>query len=253
MTTAFAAVSYNVLAQSFVYPDRYPLSAPEALDPDRRHALVLQRLEGLDADLLCLQEVEPAIYDAARARFEATHHAVYAPRGDRPDGLAILARRARFEWLGHEILAGPALVAHLSIGDSPLHVACAHLPWQRDATPPAEHAGYQQMSRLLAHRDATAPHDTWVFAGDFNAISQSIVLAAALDAGMEESCRTQRPWDTCAANGRARKLDYLLYSKGRLAPSPGVLPRLTRDTVLPSLAEPSDHLPLRVEFRTVTA
>jgi endonuclease/exonuclease/phosphatase family metal-dependent hydrolase len=247
MATTFTAVTYNVLAQSFVRPDRYPLSAPEALDPVRRHALVLQRLEGLDADLLCLQEVEPEIHHAVRARFEATHHIAYAPREGRPDGLAILARRACFEWVGHEILpGGPSLVAHLSIDDSPLHVVCAHLLW-------GEHLGHQQMLRLLAHRDATAPEDTWIFAGDFNATSQSVVLAAALNAGMEESCRQQRPWDTCAVNGRPRKIDYLLYSRGRLHPSPGVLPRLTRDTVLPSLDEPSDHLPLRVDFRAVMA
>ena len=104
------------------------------------------------------------------------------------------------------------------------------------------------MRELLAHRDATAPDALWLLAGDFNAISQSAVVAAALERGMDESCRTQRPWDTCAINGRPRKIDYLLYSAGRLAPQPGVLPRLTRDTALPSLTEPSDHLPLRVEF-----
>ncbi|WP_162907013.1 hypothetical protein [Allorhizocola rhizosphaerae] len=123
MATTFAAVTRNVPAQSFVHPNRYPLSEPGALDPARRHALVWQRLTGLDADLPCLQEVEPEIHHAVRARFEATHH--------------------------------------------------------------------------IAHRDATAPDDTWLFAGDFNAVSRRVVL--------------------------------------------------------PSPDEPSDHLPLRVEFRTVTA
>jgi hypothetical protein len=66
---------------------------------------------------------------------------------------------------------------------------------------------------------------------------------------MAESCRSQRPWDTCNINGRCRKIDYLLYSEGRLEPKPGTLPQLTRTTPLPSLTEPSDHLPLAVEFR----
>jgi len=253
----FATVSYNVLAQSFVRRDRYPLSEPEALDATRRHALLLQRLEGLDADLLCLQELEPATNDAVRARLQASHHAAYAPRADRPDGLAILARRARFDWLGHDVLrfapdgtvdGGPALIAHLSIDETPIHVVCAHLPWEPESTPSAQHRGHRQMLELIAHRDATAPRDTWIFAGDFNAVSTGIVLAAALDNDMAESCREQRPWDTCAINGRPRKIDYLLYSTGRLNPKPGLLPRLSRDSVLPSLTEPSDHLPLHVDF-----
>ncbi|MFD4941436.1 hypothetical protein ACFVYE_15410 [Streptomyces sp. NPDC058239] len=38
---------------------------------------------------------------------------------------------------------------------------------------------------------------------------------------------------------------------GRLEPRPGVLPKLFRDTALPSLTEPSDHLPLRVDFSPI--
>ncbi|MBC6461583.1 hypothetical protein [Actinomadura sp. HBU206391] len=44
------------------------------------------------------------------------------------------------------------------------------------------------------------------------------------------------------------QLDYLLFSADRLAPHPGTLPKLSPDTAMPSLTEPSDHLPLRVDF-----
>jgi len=256
----FTAVTYNVLAQSFAHRDRYPLSSPEALDPVHRHALLLARIEALDADLLCLQELEPAVYDDLRARLEATHHPAYVRRDRRPDGAAVFARRALFDWLGHEVLYfearrpgddGLALVVRLTLDGRPLHVACTHLAWQPGSTPRAEHVGCRQMRELVAHRDAVAPDATWIFAGDFNAVSRSDVLAAALERGMDESCRSQRPWDTCAINGRPRKLDYLLFSAGRLAPSPGVLPKLFGDTALPSLTEPSDHLPLRVDFTPV--
>ncbi|GAA3769225.1 hypothetical protein GCM10022225_64950 [Plantactinospora mayteni] len=255
--TTFTAVTYNVLAQSFAHRDRYPLSCPEALDPTRRHALLLARIDELRADLLCLQELEPAIYDDLRARLLTTHHAAYVQRRQRPDGAAVFARRSLFGWLGHDELhfqtqrSGDhnlALVVQLTIDDQPLHVACTHLAWQPESTPRAEHVGYHQMRELVTHRDAVAPTATWIFAGDFNATSQSIVLAPALERGMEESCRSQRPWDTSAVNGRPRKLDYLLFSAGRLQPRPATLPRLSRDTALPSLTEPSDHLPLRVDF-----
>src|SRR5262249_34369258 len=128
-----------------------------------------------------------------------------------------------------------------------LRVAVTHLAWAPESTPADEHVGRRQMLEMLARRDAE-PDAIWIFAGDFNAISQSAVVEAAYQRGMAESCRAQRPWDTAAINGRTRKIDYLLFSAGRLEPSPGVLPKLTRDSVLPSLDEPSDHLPLRVDF-----
>ncbi|MFC4009375.1 endonuclease/exonuclease/phosphatase family protein [Nonomuraea purpurea] len=258
--TTFTAVTYNVLAQSFAHPDRYPLCPPEALDPAYRHPLLRTRVEGLAADLLCLQELEPAIYEGLRARLETTHDAAYVQRSHRPDGLAVFARRSLFGGFEHhELHFGAqrrrgndlALIVRLTLDGLPLHIACTHLAWQPESTPRGEHVGYCQMLELLAHRDATAPDDTWIFAGDFNAISQSIVIAAALELGMDESCRSQRPWDTCAINGRRRKLDYLLFSTGRLEPRPGVLPQLFRDTALPSLTEPSDHLPLRVDFSPI--
>jgi mRNA deadenylase 3'-5' endonuclease subunit Ccr4 len=255
--TTFSTVTYNVLAQSFVRLDRYPHSPAEALDPTRRHALLLDRIERFGADLLCLQELEPGIYDAVRTRLEATHDAAYAQRDGRPDGVAVFTRRSLFGRLETHVLPfqahrprsnDVALIARLTIGEQPLQVACTHVAWQPESTPPAEHVGYHQMLELLAHRDAVAPDATWLFAGDFNATSQSIVLTAALARGMDESCRSQRPWDTSVINGRRRKLDYLLFTAGRLRPSPGTLPQLSRDTALPSLTEPSDHLALQVAF-----
>ena len=256
----FTAVTYNVLAQSYAHRDRYPLSSPGALDAARRRALLLERIAGLDADLLCLQEVEPAIHDDLCARLGATHYTAYVQRGQRPDGVAVFARRSLFGWLGHDELHfqahrpgddDVALIVRLALDGQPLHIACTHLAWQPESTLPAEHVGHRQMLELLAHRDTTAPNATWLFAGDFNATSQSIVLAAAQQRGMSESCRSQRPWDTSAINGRPRKLDYLLFSTGRLDPCPAALPKLSRDTALPSLTEPSDHLPLRVDFSQI--
>lgn len=256
----FTAVTYNVLAASYVHPDRYPLCSGEALDAARRRALLLARLTELDADLLCLQELEPDIHRELRARLDATHRGACVQRSQRPDGVAIFARRSLFAWSGHEELQFQAhrpgggelaLIARLALDGQPLHVACTHLAWQPHSTPPAEHVGHRQMLELLAHRDATAPDATWIFAGDFNTTSQSIVLAAARERGMEDSCHSQRPWDTCAVNGQPRKLDYLLSSAGRLVPRPGVLPALSGSTALPSLDEPSDHLPLRVDFTPI--
>ena len=94
---------------------------------------------------------------------------------------------------------------------------------------------------------------TRLIAGDLNATSQSCVLQAAIDHGMALGAAKQRPWDTCNANRRPRKLDYLLYTRGHLDPRADALPPLRRDTPMPSLVEPSDHLPLRIRFDLVAA
>ena len=80
MTTMFSATTYNVLAQCYVRPDRYRTSPAEALEPTSRRARLLARIEGLGSDLLCLQEVEPDIYEALRARLDSTHASAYAKR-----------------------------------------------------------------------------------------------------------------------------------------------------------------------------
>ncbi len=254
----FSAATYNILADAYVRPDRYRNCLPEALEPRRRRALLLDRIAALDVDLLLLQEVEPAAHQAIAQRLEG-HVGVYAQRQGRPDGASIFVRRARMSLDRHEILhyrahaSGDdqlALLGHLRVGERRLLVASTHLQWCPDSTPSDQHVGRAQLIELLDHVQAHGADASWILAGDLNATSNSCVLAAASERGLLLSARAQRPWDTCNANARPRKLDYLLIQAGGgLEPHPGTLPKLGRDTALPSLDEPSDHLPLRVDYR----
>jgi mRNA deadenylase 3'-5' endonuclease subunit Ccr4 len=256
----FSAATYNILADAYVRPDRYRGSPPEALDPGPRRARLLDRVAALDADVLCLQEVEPEAYQAIAVRLGDGFAGAFARRDGRPDGAAIFARRSCLAWERHETLHYQAhrnnddqvaLVAHLWLGAHRLVVASTHLQWCPDNTPAEEHVGRAQMIELLDHLSRDGAGATWLLAGDLNATSQSPVVAAAIERGLSLGAKTQRPWDTCNANGRPRKLDYLLFTTGHLDPRPGVLPPLRRDTPMPSLSEPSDHLPLRIDFHFV--
>ncbi len=252
----FSVVTYNVLAQSYVKRDRYPGSPKQSLEAEYRHALLLDRVAELDADILCLQEVEPAVHEAIAARLGAVYAAVYEAKRGRPDGASVFIRRARFRVLesralhyrarsrGDDQLALLVRCEDAATGRA-LTVACTHLRWQPREVSPEEHIGRRQLLELL---EGHQPEETWIVAGDLNAHSRSCVLRAAFARGFELSCRSQRPWDTTNINGRRRKLDYLLIPSGRLAPRPGVLPALERDTPMPSGSQPSDHLPLRVDF-----
>jgi mRNA deadenylase 3'-5' endonuclease subunit Ccr4 len=254
----FYAATYNILADAYIRPDRYRGCLPESLAPGPRRALLLDRIAALDVDLLLLQEVEPAAHQAIAQRLGDGYVGVYAQRRGRPDGASLFARRSCMSLDRHEVLhyqthaSGDdqlALLGHLRIGARRLLVASTHLQWCPDNTPAEQHTGRAQLLELLDRMQAADADATWILAGDLNATSRSSVITAATERGLVLSAQAQRPWDTCNANNRPRKLDYLLIRAAQLEPHPGTLMRLLRDTPLPSLSEPSDHLPLRVDYR----
>jgi len=245
----FSVVTYNVLADAYVKRERYPLSPPEALRSKARRALLLSTLAALDADVLCLQELEP---DLLREVEALGYSGIYVAKPGKPDGSAVLVRgpiRVVSSRAVHyrAVEAGyphVAAIAELELGSRRLHAASTHLRWQRRDTPPDRHLGRLQLLELLAHRDEGA----WLVAGDFNTLSEGPVIREALAAGLRLSCRSQRPWDTVNIDGRRRKLDYLLYTPAHLRAIPGTLPRLERRTPMPSAVHASDHLPVRVDY-----
>lgn len=260
MNFDFSVATYNVLANAYVRPNRYRGCPPAALEPGPRRQLLLDRIAALDVDLLCLQEVEPDAHEAIAARLGQAYASVYAQRRGRPDGASLFARRSALSLDRHEVLHYQAhadgddqlaLLGNLRLGARRLLVASTHLQWCPDNTPPEQHIGRSQMIELLDRLTRDGKDATWILAGDLNATSQSSVVEAALARGLVLGARSQRPWDTCNANGRPRKLDYLLVPAGQLDARPGNLPTLRRDTALPSLSEPSDHLPLRIDFRFI--
>jgi mRNA deadenylase 3'-5' endonuclease subunit Ccr4 len=58
MVHLFRIISYNILADSYINPQWYPHIAPELLKWEKRKGTLQQKIEGFEADILCLQEVE---------------------------------------------------------------------------------------------------------------------------------------------------------------------------------------------------
>ena len=254
-----SAITHNILAQAYTLPERYPHSSPEALAPGPRRALLLNRLAAFDADLYCLQEVEADAFSAIAARLGPDFQGLLAQKRGKPDGCALFLRRDAFTLQHHETLhyrdVDPgydhlALLARVQHQHLTLTIVSTHLRWQPRSTPPASHQGRLQLMELLDHLDHLDQdgNGAALIAGDMNTLSDGPVIRAALDRGSRLSCRGQRPWDTVNIDGRRRKLDYLLYSPDHLHPTPAPLPRLQRDTPMPSHSEPSDHLPIAVRY-----
>lgn len=60
----FCVTSYNILAQAYIRPERYPNTPASVLDPGRRQSALIRHIEALAGDVICLQEVEPALFQA---------------------------------------------------------------------------------------------------------------------------------------------------------------------------------------------
>src|SRR5262249_26121748 len=83
--------SWNVLADAYVRAAFYPRSDRALLRRGARTQAILDAIAAGPAELYCLQEVERALVDAARARF-ADWQIHYEPKRGKPDGCAMFAR-----------------------------------------------------------------------------------------------------------------------------------------------------------------
>lgn len=259
----FCVTSYNVLADAYIRPERYPGVPASVLAPERRRAALVRRIEALAGDVICLQEVEPDTLQALGARLGPRgYEAHYARKGgDRPDGCATFFKRRTFALQEVQTLyyrdgqgADPdsghvALTLLLERAGRNVAVANTHLKWDPPGTPVADQQGYRQVAELLGQREAgKASCPAWILCGDFNVTPESDVVRMLLQQGLDYAHRKRAPVGTCIANRRARMIDYLFYTRA-LQARPLALSPLDDETPLPSSAEPSDHLAVRAWFR----
>ncbi|HRQ63435.1 MAG TPA: endonuclease/exonuclease/phosphatase family protein [Xanthomonadaceae bacterium] len=259
MSAAIRIATYNVLADAYLEPAWYAHIEPAALDPCTRREGLAARIAGLEADVACLQEVEPERFDyLQKALAPLGYTGVFAQkRRGRPDGCAVFLRplRARlvhseaFHYLdaeaGGEDSGHLALICEIECALGRLQVAGTHLRWASDETGFAAHVGWRQVRQLLDARVGSDPQ-RWVICGDLNGTVESAPLRELLDRGWIDAYRAA-PQPTCNPNRRAKRIDYLLHSPDlRSVPDP--LADIDDGSVLPSRREPSDHLPLVATF-----
>ena len=95
MATGLRVVTWNVLADAYIHRDWYPRTTDAELEPSGRRARLLDAVDALGADVLCLQEVEPPLFAALERRLSSGGlggHFAQKGRG-RPDGCATFVRR----------------------------------------------------------------------------------------------------------------------------------------------------------------
>jgi mRNA deadenylase 3'-5' endonuclease subunit Ccr4 len=242
-------VTYNILAQPYVRPERYVGCSADALAAGPRRRRLLARVGGLDADLLALQEVDAPTFAALDAALP--HAGAHAPKDGRPDGCAVFSR---LPLLAHDVLH---YVAHdpgydhlaqrvvVELGSHRLVLGNTHLRWQRRDTPASSHQGLAQMTELLDWLDG-CPGDVHVVVGDLNAEPGALPLRAAESRGYR-AIRPVGRVPTALINGNRRCLDHVLVRGPldalALSPTP-----VDRRQPIPSTTEPSDHVPVAVRL-----
>lgn len=254
----FRIVSYNILADAYIRPEYFPATPRRVLDPAWREPALLKRSMDLDADVLCLQEVEETRWRVLRRELEARGYEGHygQKRAGKPDGCATFVRRPlrvrdvetlaycdgenRRPDSGHV-----ALVVVLEAEGRMLGVANTHLKWARGGTPPGDHPGVRQAIELARRleRRSTPPCEAWIVCGDLNATADSEVLAPLQGAGLRDAYGEHSRAFTCNANQAAKRIDFVLHSDA-LTARPLALATIADDTPLPSDHEPSDHLPI---------
>lgn len=253
---AFSIVSYNVLADAYIRAERYPKVAAALLSAPERARRIVLRIVALNADIICLQEMEPAVYDALGealgTRFEST---LALKPGGKPDGCATFVRRDRFSVNRTSVFAFPdardsepesghiALVLGLDHEGRDLAVANTHLRWGPAGAAPGDQWATRQLALLLESRPRLAPGGTdWILCGDFNVTPESAAIALLREAGFKDAYGADGP-PTCVTGDHARRIDYL-FIRGAFRARPHPLRQLDSRSILPSETEPSDHIPI---------
>ncbi|HZV02504.1 MAG TPA: endonuclease/exonuclease/phosphatase family protein [Planctomycetota bacterium] len=245
----FTVVSYNVLADSYIRREYYPFTAAALLEPAWRRAALVRHVVALDADVICLQEVERPVLDLLAAALTGHQHHYGQKTGGKPDGCATLWRRASFTCRQASTLAYTdgtghvASIVELEREGRVLGIANTHARWDAPGTPPAEQRGLREVTELVERLRATPA--SWIVCGDLNAEPESDLVRFLVGAGFRDPFPVTA--FTCNANRKRKKIDYLFHTADLVA-TPGSVPRVEDGTPLPSEDQPSDHVAIQATF-----
>lgn len=257
----FTFATWNILATAYIRREWYPRASRQVLDPAWRVPALVRHAKELAVDILCLQEVEANVFAALQDGLgEAGYTGTHALKGQsRPDGCATFFRAGLFTLVASHRLAyadgdggaGSGHIAQLLTLEQQGHrlaIANTHLKWDPPGTPRERQCGYRQaLQAIEALRLEAGSSTARILCGDLNAEPESDVVEALLAAGFDYAHRDCPGVRTCNSNGEPKLIDHVFYG-GSLRARPVYPAAIDGQTSLPAFEQPSDHLPLVVEF-----
>jgi mRNA deadenylase 3'-5' endonuclease subunit Ccr4 len=259
---SFSVASYNVLASAYIQPALYRRTPSIVLNPSWRIPALLEHITRLQADIICLQEVEDQLFAALRSRMGASGYgAQYCRKSNgQPDGCAVFFRQDVFDLIDVRVIAykdgrdetadsgNIALVILFETVFGRLGIVNTHMSWDPPDTAPELQRGFRQVRQLLIEQSSIADAAKgWIIAGDFNAVPGSESISLMQNAGFHYAHCGIAGVSTCNVNGTAKMIDYLFCSSSLTAEPLPVSPVDDR-TVLPSAEQPSDHVSIAARF-----
>ncbi len=259
---SFLAATYNVLASVYIQRARYPRSPALVLDPAWRVPALVQQISSIEADILCLQEVEPQTLAALNARLVARgySHRYARKSSGSAEGCATFYRRDLVSSIGETVVrfadglgadadtGNIALITIHGISGYRLGIINTHITWDPPGTARENQRGLRQVDQLLHEYEKTAAAaDGWLIAGDLNVIPGSEIVLLIERMGFRFAHDSRAEMCTCSFNGEAKMIDYLFHSP-RLHAKPIDSVAIDARTVLPSAEQPSDHVPVVARF-----
>lgn len=260
---SFTVATYNLLADSYIdYAKDYTDVDPAVLNPRHRWPRLIKRVRELDADVLCLQEVEPGFFaELEQALLSAGYiHRWRARAPCKPAGCALFLKSSLVleKSCSQHFEAGQVLkdkATHIAqhavidcVGGYKLLLVNTHLPPDKPEKPIEERFGGKQAEELLTflreRREAFGYPS--IICGDLNATPESDVVKRFLDAEYHELHDRHAP-TYGRGRGGPRKLDHIFHSEGLRAEA-FPTPTMNLERVPPNETEPSDHLPLVARF-----
>jgi len=250
--TALRVMSWNVLADAYVRARFYPQTPAPLLRRGARSSAIIARIARANADVICLQEVEPTFLARLVTMLGARYQVRFAPKRDKPDGIALAIRRevdageastiVFADGRGRPASGHVALIGRARLGERVVTIATTHLRWDPPGTPEEERWAIAEIDELIA----TRPRDAWIVSGDLNVEPDDVAFKRLLGAGLVDAYADAAA-PTANPNARAKRIDYLLHTTD-LRATAEPLPVIENTTTMPSASAPSDHLAIAASF-----
>lgn len=263
--------TWNLLAPQYASPHKYPWCSTEYLDWTHRQSLILSRLENVNADIICLQEVQLDIWPELLEQLESYDTAIQNVSDGHNIACAILVRKEspyaieRIESRSRVLLA---ILRHENNAKKHIYLGSVHLEAGiKDGNDMQRYHQLKSLFKRLRHHcslDSVQLEEApIILAGDFNMLRSNLMYTCLLEGNLQhpEKAKSKAPISIVKfcdsiplpmtfAKGYA--LDYIFTSdvinvEAPLPPLPCAATCIPQ--LWPSQEHPSDHLPIGVVLR----
>lgn len=188
----FTVLSYNIMAFNFTRIDWYSYCNPMFLLPKYRSPRIIEEIRNVNADFVCLQEVDTDLYmEYYKTNLENLGYTCIINKATNMKIVTILTafKADKFKQINNIyidlnneldkldesfIKHKEALITEFKLvkSNNKLVIANTHLFWN----PESEYIKYGQVSTIMSHLTTKYKDYPIIFAGDFNSLPKSNVL-----------------------------------------------------------------------------